>query len=85
MRLLSHYKHHGVPVKLSTPCWSSARISTALARGPHKSCGAHIAFLNVEFADMIRKGQWVILPATEARRLEGLRVSPPGVVDQRDR
>ena len=84
-RLLSHYKHHGVPVKLSTPCWSKARVTAALARGPHKSCGAHIHFLNDKFVDMIRKGQWVILPSAIARKLKGLRVSPPGVVDQRDR
>ena len=84
-RLLSHYKHHGVPVKLSTLCWSKARVTAALARGPHKSCGAHIDFLNAEFVDMIRKGQWVILPSAIARKLKGLRVSPPGVVDQRDR
>mmetsp|Transcript_6727 Transcript_6727/g.10939 ORF Transcript_6727/g.10939 Transcript_6727/m.10939 type:complete len:171 (+) Transcript_6727:1933-2445(+) len=34
---------------------------------------------------MIKKGQWVILPASVALKLPGLRVSPPGVVPQRDR
>ena len=34
---------------------------------------------------MIKKGQWAILPASVALGLEGLRVSPPGVVPQRDR
>ena len=35
-------------------------------------------FLEEEFVDMIQKGQWVILPASVARRLKGLHASPPG-------
>lgn len=34
---------------------------------------------------MINKGQWVILPASIACKLRNLRISPPGVVPQRDR
>ena len=34
---------------------------------------------------MIRKGQWVILPARVAATLPGIRASPPGVVPQRGR
>ena len=34
---------------------------------------------------MIKKGQWVILPAAIALSLPGLRTSPPGVVPQRGR
>ena len=33
---------------------------------------------------MIQKGQWVILPATMAMELEGPRLSPPGLIPQRD-
>jgi hypothetical protein len=84
-RLLHHYKHRGVPVKFSSPKWGRDRLKAALARGAHKSCNDHIDFLNEEFVDMIHKGQWVILPAAMALELEGLRLSPPGVVPQRDR
>jgi hypothetical protein len=34
---------------------------------------------------MIHKGQWVVLPASMALDLEGIRLLPPGVVDQRER
>ena len=84
-RLLMHYKHRGVPVKFTTPKWDRGQLEAALTRGAHQSCNAHIDFLNEEFVDMINKGQWVILPASMALELEGIRLSPPGVVPQRDR
>ena len=84
-RLLKLYKHRGVPIKLATPRWSQSKIKEALQRGAHKSCLEHIDFLNEEFVDMVQKGQWVILPASMALKLENLRLSPPGVVEQRDR
>ena len=42
----------------------------------------HIEFLHEEFADMIAKAYWVVLPAEAVRDLPGLRISPPGVVPQ---
>jgi len=84
-RLLKHYKYRGAPVKFSTPPWSSERVSQALARGAHKSCLAHQEFLHEEFADMIAKSQWVILPASAVKDIPDLRISPPGVIPQRDR
>jgi hypothetical protein len=84
-RVLMHLKHRGAPVKFTTPPWTTEQIDKAIRRGPHKSCNEYIDFLDEEFIDMIRKGQWVILPASVAKKLVGLRVSPPGVVPQRDR
>ena len=84
-RLLKHYKNRGAPVKFSTMDWSRERISQALARGAHQSCMAYVDFLCDEFVDMIQKGQFVILPASEAMKLPGLRISPPGVVPQAER
>ena len=83
--LLQTMKEQGVKVQFSTPPWSKQRVDEALARGPHISCTEYIDFLEEEFIDMIKKGQWVIVPASVARTLDGLRVSPPGVVPQRDR
>lgn len=84
-RLLHQYKHHGAPVVLSTPSWPSEKLDEAISRGPHRSCQTHHEFLFEEFIDMINKGQWVVLPLSAARKLPGLRTSPPGVVEQRNR
>jgi hypothetical protein len=84
-RLLKHLKHRGAPVKLTTPPWTRQQLHDAISRGPHKSCNEYIDFLDTEFIDMLKKGQWTILPASVAVKLPGLRVSPPGVVPQRDR
>jgi hypothetical protein len=34
---------------------------------------------------MMRKGQWIVLPASLARKLKGIRISPVGIVAQHDR
>ena len=83
-RLLHFYKHRGAPVKLATPPWTRHQVQRALRRGPHKSCHEHLDFLHEEFIDMINKGQWIILPYSAVQHLPGLRVSPPGVVPQRE-
>jgi hypothetical protein len=36
-------------------------------------------------ADMIKKDQWIVLPYSQIRNLPNLRISPIGVVPQRDR
>ena len=74
-----------VPVRLTSKPWSQRRLHQAIQRGPHPSCQPFQDFLNEEFIDMINKGQWVILPYSVARHLPGLRLSPPGVVPQRER
>ena len=84
-RLLNHYKKHGAPVRLSTPDWTMDQLIESVERGPHKSCDAHVDFLQEEFIDMIKKGQWVVLPFSVAKTLPGLRLSPAGVVEQRER
>ena len=84
-RLIRHYTNRGAPVKFSSKHWTRGRIHRALQRGPHKSCHEHLKFLQEEFVDMINKQQWVIMPASEALKLSGLRLSPPGCVPQCDR
>ena len=84
-RLLRDLKHRGAPVRFSTEPWSSERVNMALARGAHKSCMGHMDFLHEEFVDMIQKGQWLVLPAGAVQDWPGLRYSPPGVVEQRER
>ena len=84
-RLLRQYKHRGAPVILSTKPWTTDTVEKAVERGPHRSCLEHIDFLEEEFHDMMSKGQWVVLPYSEAKSLPNLRLSPPGVVPQRGR
>ena len=57
----------------------------ALARGSHQSALSHMEFLRDEMADMIDQGYWVILPYSNVLHLPHLRLSPLGVVPQRDR
>jgi len=83
--LLSHYKHKGVPATMQTRPWSKGQKLAALARGPHKSAAEHVPFLREEFRDMIKKGHWVLLPAEDVIDAEELRLSPLGVVPQRER
>ena len=80
--LLKFYRERGAPVKFSTKPWSREQIDGALQRGAHRSCFEHLEFLEDEFVDMIQKGQWIVLPASEVTNLTGLRLSPPGVVPQ---
>ena len=84
-RILKMYKHHGIPVRLRSAPWSSQQISRALVRGPHQFCRSYLKFLEGEFVDMIEKGQWVVLPYSAVKSLPNLRLSPPGVVPQRER
>ena len=83
--MLKQYKTHSVPVKLKTPPWSRQRLQSVLDRGPHQSCFEHINFLREEFVDMINKDQWIVLPFSVAKLLPNLRLSPPGVIPQRER
>ena len=76
---------HGCPVRFHSRPWSYQCLQRALRRGPHKSCASHANFLQEEFADMIGKSQWVVLPFDLAASLGNLTLSPPGVVPQRER
>ena len=74
---LEFYNQWGAPEKFSTEPWSYNQISSALARGAHKSCLEHLELLHDKFTDMIQKGQWVILSASDVKDFSYLRVSPP--------
>ena len=65
--------------------WSEGERLAAFKRGPHKSATKHAPFLREEFASMVEKGKWVVLPYSVAKRLPGLRLSPPGMKVERDR
>jgi hypothetical protein len=83
--LLSRFQKVGTPAILSGDPWTPRRIEAALKRGPHSSSKKGIEFLREEYADMIDKQQWIVLPADMIKSLFGLRLSPLGLVPQRNR
>jgi hypothetical protein len=83
--ILHQYKKSGVPVIMKTVNWPATKIDSTINRGPHKSPLKELLFLWQEFAAMMRKGQWTVLPASMAQKLKGMRISPVGIGPQRDR
>lgn len=75
----------GAPVPMSTEPWSASRRLEALRRGSHPSTHAHGEFLRNELADLIAQKFWIILPFELVCHLPSLRLSPMGVIPQRDR
>jgi hypothetical protein len=72
-------------VATSSAPWSLQQKLAALERGSHQSAKQHVDFLCGEFVDMIKKGQWILLPANLVLNNGNLRLSPLGVVPQRER
>ena len=83
--LLDTYLREGVPLKLSAPEWKQEKLLQVLQRGPHKSARDHLEFVREEFAEYVRKGFWLVLPAADVLHLPSLRLSPMGVVPQHER
>ena len=83
--LLHALRNHGAPATLLTPPWSSTQLDQAANRGSHSSSLDHIDFVHEEMADMVEKGFWTVLPYHQVAHLPGLRLSPLGVVPQRER
>jgi hypothetical protein len=83
--LLHNIRSEGVPVTMSGDKWSPAKIRDMARRGPHKSAKDHAAFVREEMASFAEQGFWVVLPLHEVEDRELLRLSPLGVVPQRDR
>ena len=83
--LLSRFQKVGTPAIMSDSNWNKGQIEAALKRGPHSSSKNGIDFLRNEFADMIDKQQWIVLPANMIKKLFRLRLSPIGLVPQNNR
>lgn len=70
---------------MHTPPWSAERKAQAFRRGPHKSSHGERAFVSAEMVDFCRQGYWLVLPQEVVAEWPNLRISPLGVVPQRDR
>jgi hypothetical protein len=83
--LLQQLLETGAPVHKLDPAWSISDLDAAVRRGAHRSTHDHQEFLREEFADMTEAGQWLVLPYSLICSLPNLRLSPTGVVPQRNR
>ena len=84
-RLLGHLHACGQPVALRTAPWTVEQKDAAVARGPHPSAVEYTDFLRGEMLEMCRRRQWIVLPYSSVRHRRGVRISPPGVIPQRER
>jgi hypothetical protein len=82
---LSTLRSKGAPAAQTDSPWTLERLDAAAYRGPHQSTHEHIDFMRQEFSEMVEAGQWLALPYSAVRHLPNLRLSPTGVVPQRDR
>ena len=83
--LLDRLASTGAPVLQSTHPWTQDRLLQSMERGSHHSAQSHLDFLRDEMATMIEQQYWTVLPYSKVRHLPHLRLSPLGVVPQRDR
>ena len=89
--LLQRMATEGVPAIMSDPPWSDEQLHTQVQRGSHKSCLSELQFLREELLEFSQKGFWLVLPYRVIKYLRaqgllsGVRVSPMGVIPQRNR
>jgi len=84
-RYLDNMRRRGAPVLLHTKPWTLAQKDAAIARGPHPSANEHEPFLRQEMLEMCQRHQWMVIPYSLVRHEPTLRISPPGVIPQRNR
>ena len=84
-RLLDHLRRRGAPVPLRTPPWTDQHLRRAIHRGPHKSARDQVEFVCREILEFCEQGFWAVLPLATALTVPNLRISPLGVVPQRER
>ena len=70
---------------MKTTPWSAERIDDALKRGPHQSFHSSIEFLQKEYADIMDKQQWTVLPASLVKDIPGIRLSALSLVPQQNK
>jgi hypothetical protein len=84
-RLLDHLRTKGATVLMANEPWTTADLDRAMHRGSHKSAHEERDFVFEEIMDFCTQGYWTVLPYDTVRDWRGLRLSPLGVVPQRDR
>ena len=81
---LSSHAKNGVPVVTPTAPWSEKLLAQRVKQGLHQSCKEHKPFLREEMLDFVNKGFFTLSPWRLVKDLPGLRVSPLGIMPQRE-
>lgn len=84
-RLMDHLRRRGAGAPLRTGPWSTDRILQAAKRGSHRSAKDEVEFVCAEMLEFCEQGFWTVLPLSSVLTLPHLRLSPLGVVPQRNR
>lgn len=84
-QLLDSLRRDGAPVLLSSLPLGTKEKERARRNGSHHSCQADIPFVLQELIDFASKGFWVIMSYDDVKDMIELRLSPIGLVPQRDR
>lgn len=82
---LDQLHRQGASVVFKTEQWTAERLDECLQRGSHSSADDHVDFVRDEMAEFVSQGFWTVLPFRLVKNLRHLRLSPLGVVPQRDR
>jgi hypothetical protein len=84
IRLLKRLGKDGVPVLMQTPPWSPELRQARFKRGSHKSCDNQFEFLQEEMLEFVEEDFWTIVPYRLIKTMHNLRLSPLGIIPQRD-
>ena len=82
--LMDQMRLKGTSVKIDGPPLTPEQLAAAIAYGSHNSCNRDPSFLHTEMRDIVKKGFWIVLPLEDVVGLNGLRLSPAGLISQRD-
>ena len=83
--LLDQMRQKGTPVKIGGPPLAPEQLAAAIAYGSHNSCNRDPSFIRTDMRDFVEKGFWIVLQLDDAVGLQGLRLSPAGLIPKRDR
>ena len=82
---LEDLRTNGVPAKSTAPPLEPKERDNQFWRGAHASAEMNRAFVREEMAEFIECGYWTVLPYRLVKDLPGLRISPLGVKEERER
>ncbi len=77
---------HGVPAPSTATPWTFQQKQQAFQQGPHVSAAKiYASFVLEDMYQMVREGYWCVLPFAAVAAYPHLKLSPAGVVPQRER
>ena len=82
--LLDQMRLKGTPVKIDGPHLTPKQLAAAIVYELHNSCDRYPSFLRTEIRDFFEMGFWIVLPLEDAVGINGLSLSPAGLIPQRD-